>query len=126
MSCGEISVLDGGTIKNATVLNTQMANSLIQASELDSVTLKNVNSLDEVTAQKIADAIAALPFEKLVALINALQIKQIVVPGVPDDPTEMPALPTTMYGSRDSALGEPEVWSRYSEDYVVPLYKRRA
>lgn len=125
MGCGEISVLDGGTIKNTSLVNTQMVNSTIQSSALDGSSITNLNGVDAVSAQRIADAIAALTPEQLAGLMRALAQKQTIVPAAAPATSESNAVPTEFHGDREVGMGAPDMWAQYSDDYVVPLYEKR-
>ena len=125
MSCGEISLLDGGTIKNSTIVNTQMVNSAIQNSSIDGSSMTNLTAIDAVSAQRIADAIAALTPEQLASLMQALAQKQTVVPAAAPVTTESSMVPTEFHGDREIGMGAPDMWAKYSDDYVIPLYEKR-
>lgn len=125
MGCGDSSLLDGGTIKDASVINSQIVNSTIQASVLDTSSITNLTGVDEVSAKKIADAIAALPPDQLIPLINALVQRQIVTPASPPEISEASALPTNMYGNREIGMGAPDLWAKYGDDYIVPVFNKR-
>lgn len=125
MSCGEISMLDGGTIKSSTIVNSQMVNSAIQSSTLDGSSITNLTAIDAVSAQRIADAIAALTPEQLAGLMRALAQKQTVVPAAAPVTTETNAVPTEMHGDREIGMGAPDMWAQYSDDYIIPLYEKR-
>lgn len=125
MGCGEISVLDGGTIKNSTLVNSQMVNSTIQSSTFDGGSITNLTDIDAVSAQRIADAIAALTPEQLAALMLALAQKQTVVPAAAPATTEANSTPTEFHGDREIGMGAPDMWAKYSDDYIIPLYEKR-
>lgn len=125
MSCGDISLLDGGTIKNSTILNSQMVNSTIQSSTLDGSSISNLTAIDAVSAQRIADAIAALTPAQLASLMQALTQKQTITPAAAPVTTEMDSVPTEFYGDREIGMGGPIMWVQYGDDHVIPLYEKR-
>lgn len=125
MSCGEISMLDGGTIRNSTIINSQIANPIIQGGNIDGSSISNLATIDAASAQRIADAIANLTPEQLAGLINALSQKQSIIPAAAPTTSESHAVPTEMHGDREIGMGAPDMWAQYGDDYVLPLYERR-
>lgn len=125
MGCGDTGLMDGGTIQRASIINSQIVNSEIQASKLDSSSITNLTELDEASAKKIADAIAALPPDQLTALINALVQKQTITPAAPPATTETNSVPTELFGDRETGMGAPDMWAQYGDDFVIPLYNKR-
>lgn len=123
MSCGEINFLEGGTIKSADILSSSILNSNVQNSTIDGASVTNLVDIDDASVQKIVDAIAKLPKDKLKALADALRDEFIITPVPAPAATESSATPTTIVGSREQTLGTPEVWAEYGE-YAIPLYKR--
>lgn len=120
--CGSIDYLNGGTMTGVSILNSQVTNTTISSSTLDSSTISNLTALDEKSAQVVADAIAALPADKLQALVNALLAaltpKAAPTPALSE---ESDAIPTDIIGARSSVLGDPDTWLALGE-YVVPMY----
>lgn len=125
MGCGDTGFLDGGTIQRASIINSQIVNSEIQASKLDSSAITNLTEVDEASAKKIADAIAALPPDQLTALINALVQKPAIMPATPPVTTENNSVPTELYGEREIGMGAPAMWAQYGDNFVIPLYDKR-
>lgn len=120
--CGSIDYLNGGTMTGVSILNSQVTNTTISSSTLDSSTISNLTALDKKSAQVVADAIAALPADKLQALVNALLAaltpKAAPTPALSE---ESDAIPTDIIGARSSVLGDPDTWLALGE-YVVPMY----
>lgn len=118
--CGALDHLIGGTIKEATI-----ASSTIMASVVRDSVIENLAGIDAASAEKIADAIAALPPDKLSALAEVVA-KAIpatsAAMGTPPKASTDESLPTTLYGGRGALLGEPEDWLIF-QGKVVPVYK---
>ena len=112
MGCGEINFLEGGTLKNPTIIGGTISQSAIQGSVLDASSITQLRDIDEASAARIADALGALPADKLQQLLTALLAAiHAADSGVHPDTTKLPALPTLMYGdSRKGMLGSPDYW----------------
>lgn len=124
MSCGDIGMLEGGTIKSSTILTSEIINSNVQGSTIDGAAVTNLVSIDEPSIQKIVDEIAKLPKDKLKALADALREELVITPLPEPEVTEDAKLPTSMVGSREKSLGAPDVWAAYG-DYALPLYNKK-
>lgn len=123
MSCGEIKFLEGGTLKNSSMIGGSVTYATITDSLLDACEVKNLKSVDGASAEKIADAIATLPADKLQALVKAL-FDALVLSGGSDTPdtTKMQGLPTLMFGdSRRGMLGAPDAWVAMGGK-LIPAY----
>lgn len=123
MSCGEIKFLEGGTLKNSSMIGGSVTYATITDSLLDACEVKNLKSVDDASAEKIADAIAALPADKLQALVKAL-FDALVLSGGSEAPdtTKMQGLPTLMFGdSRHGMLGAPDTWVAMGGK-LIPAY----
>lgn len=120
MSCGSLEYLEGGTLKSVSVLNSQIVNSAVANSDLESCSIKSLASIDADSAHKIADAISELSPEQLAALAKAL-FSAIGASTAEPVKSNDSALPTQMFGARNSSLGGPNVWMTIG-GYVVPGY----
>ena len=123
MGCGEIEFLEGGMLKNPTIIGGSISQSAIQGSVLDASDITALRSLDEASASKIADAIAALPADKLKTLLDALfAALNLADSGLSPDTTKYKSLPTLMFGdSRRGMLGAPDGWAKMGGK-LIPLY----
>ena len=123
MGCGEIEFLEGGMLKNPTIIGGSISQAAIQGSVLDASDITQLRSIDADSAAKIADAIAALPADKLQQLLTAI-LAAIVAgdSGVMPDTTQISSLPTKMYGdSRNGMLGAPDFWMKFGGK-LLPIY----
>lgn len=59
MSCGDLSFVEGGVIKDADILNGSISNSTVNNPTINGGSLNGLTSVDEPTAKKIADAEAS-------------------------------------------------------------------
>lgn len=120
MSCGETSLIDGGVLQNANVVQASITNSTItasqvHASDLTSCRILKLAEIDSPSAKTIADAIAQLPAEQLAMLAQAI-LAQYKPPAeditvvLPPDSTESPELSTHVIGDRSKLLGNPVAW----------------
>ena len=123
MGCGEIEFLEGGMLKNPTIIGGSISQSAIQGSVLDASDITQLRSIDTDSAAKIADAIAALPADKLQTLLDALfAALNLGDSGLVPDTTKYKSLPTLMYGdSRRGMLGAPDGWAKMGGK-LIPLY----
>lgn len=123
MGCGEIEFLEGGVLKEPTIIGGTISQSTIQGSILDASDIMQLRSIDSDSAAKIADALAALPEDKLQTLLKALLAAlDLSDAGVAPDTTQLKSLPTMMFGdSRRGMLGAPDGWAKLG-DKLLPLY----
>lgn len=123
MGCGEIEFLEGGTLKNPTIIGGSISQSTFQGGIVDASDITQLRSIDADSTAKIADALAALPADKLQALLTALLAALAVVDsGVTPDTTKFKSLPTLMYGdSRKGMLGAPDGWMKLG-GMLLPIY----
>lgn len=103
MPCGDLGPLEGGLIKDSTIVD-----STFTGGEIRSADLVGLASCDAQSAQTISAALAAAGPASL---------------GTPESATEGSELPTGMFGSRDAVLGQPAAWAELG-GYVVPLYRK--
>lgn len=150
-ACGNLQFVEGGTIKSSSIINSQITDSIISNSTLQAVRLESLTSLDCPSAETIAtaiascdatspivdaivgnpasvkliaDAIAALPPDQLVPLVNALLAAFAASPKpAPAVGTGSSELPTTVYGDRSALLGKPQMFVSFGPDYILPLYQ---
>lgn len=121
-NCGAIEYLSGGTLNQATVVNTQILNSEISASALRSCSVVSLTSVDSASAQVIADALASLDPVQLQALMNKLMESMSFADAAAPDSTDNAATPTTMYGERTALLGTPKNWKSLPDGSRIPCY----
>lgn len=121
--CGVTEFMQGGMIAEAHVTSSAITESRVTSSDLKSCNLQTLTSIDEDSAQTIADAIAKLPSGMLAELGKAIAA---VLPAAPlsSGPREITGdtLPSTVAGSREVLLGRPAAWLGY-RDFIVPCYK---
>lgn len=121
--CGAIEFLKYGTISESDIVSSRIATSTITGSTIESSHITQLASLDAASAQRIADAIAALPTAQLTALAAAIaKALPAASLGQPPIETENPELPTAVLGNRAKLLGQPNSWLQY-KDFVVPAYR---
>lgn len=122
--CGDIGYLKGGAISESDIVSSRISNSNLVGCVIESAHMTNLSSIDELSAQRIADAIAALPTEKLMplatAIAKAMSSKQ--AEAVPEKSTA-DTLPTVVFGEREALLGVPVIWLDYY-GYAVPAYSK--
>lgn len=121
-NCGSIEFLAGGTINQSSILNSQITNSEVQNSKLSSCSVESLKSVDDASAQVIADALAALPANKLQALVEKLMASMSYADAAEPATTDDAATPTTMYGTRNALLGTPVRWKSLPDGSRVPCY----
>lgn len=119
--CGGIDFLQGGTITQTTVLNSEILNSAISASTFNSGHITTLASIDEASTTTLIKAILSLPPDQLEAFATALLTAAAGNNGVEPGVSESEALPTTMVGDRKKLLGEPSSWGQLFGK-SVPLY----
>lgn len=121
--CGVLEFMNGGVIAEAHITSSSITDSRVSASDMTACNLQKLASIDEDSAQLIADAIAALSADKLVALGNAIAaaLPNAALANGPQQTTE-DSMPATIAGSREVLLGKPQAWLAY-KDFVVPGYK---
>lgn len=109
--CRDINFLEGGTIKDATIIDSTFSNGVVRDSDIVNARLTGGIAADAETAQDLADIVGPLVIASL--------------PVSPDAPLtgEEASLPTTLAGGRGLILGEPAAWIQWGE-YLVPLYTR--
>lgn len=120
-ACGGIEYLEGGVIKNTTVVSSYVTGSTITDSSLEASTIKTLQGIDEVSTQVVANALASLPKEKLQQLAHAL-MSALAADAEPPASTEAAGLPTTVFGNRAAVLGAPAHWLTLADGTVVPAY----
>lgn len=122
-SCGEIRFLEGGTIVDSTIASSMITNSSISNSVVDTSGITNLTSIDDASALKIVQAIAALPENELQILVNAIQdllTATVPVSSVVTACTEG-VIPGAVYGGTSALLGEPTKFAAFGNG-VVPVY----
>lgn len=121
--CGVTEFLRSGMIAEAHVTASNVTESRITSSEISGCHLQHTASVDEDSAQTIADAIAKLPQGMLVELAKAVAAAMPKAPlaNEPEISTE-DSLPNAVAGGRDTLLGKPDAWLGY-QDFIVPAYK---
>lgn len=123
-SCGNLQFVEGGVIKNSSIINSQITDSIITNSVLQAVRLENLTGLDDISAKVIVDALAALPSDQLAPLVSAILTAFVTSPhSEPVSSIGGGELPTTIYGDRTALLGDPELFVKFGKDYVIPLYR---
>lgn len=121
--CGDIEVVDGGTVRNATVTNSTVQGSVVSSSVISASSLEALTGVDDKAAQTIADAIGALSAEKLQTLAKAI-LEAMPTPVAATGPKAetMDYLPTDVIGSRRALLGAPAGWVKW-HNILLPAFK---
>lgn len=121
-TCGEIRFMEGGTIKDATILSSSIVNSSISSSVLDSSSITNLSSIDSASVRVIMQAIAALSPADLQVLIQALLDAMVAAGGVFTSPAcSAGNMPAAYLGDDDYFLGKPDGWLPVSNG-AIPVY----
>lgn len=122
-SCGEIRFLEGGTIVDSTIATSNITQSSVSNSTVDTSSITNLTSVDDASALKIVQAIAALPPSELQILANAVQ--ELLTTSVPVSSVYTKCtngvIPGAVYGGADTLLGKPAQFATFG-DGVVPVY----
>lgn len=121
-NCGSIEFLAGGTINQSSILNSQITSSEVSGSTLKTCKVESLTSVDEASAQVIADALSALPANKLQALVEKLMASMKYEDAAEPTTSDDAATPTTMYGTRNAILGTPVRWKALPDGSRVPCY----
>lgn len=123
-SCGEMGYAEGGVINGTNIINSSITGSKVESSELVSSDVKDLRSIDSASAKKIADSIAALPPDQLVALADAI-LKHMQVSTITEDPTATKgsSVSTTIIGDRNYTLGKPQKWIEAAGG-LVPVFNK--
>lgn len=112
--CSPIEFMDGGTLTNVHIFNSEFTNGVITNSDLSNVNLINNITMDDAVAQAMADRLC-------VYIKNCLATATTATPEV----TTGGDIPTTIIGrSRDVVLGLPVVWIDLG-DHLVPAYAKK-
>ena len=122
-SCGEIRFLEGGTIVDSTIATSNITQSSVSNSTVDTSSITNLTSVDDASALKIVQAIAALPPSELQILVNVIQeLLAATVPASDVDTTcTNGVIPGAVYGGTDALLGKPVQFAAFGNG-VVPVY----
>lgn len=128
-NCGNLQYVEGGTIRGASILNSQVDSSEISNAVVKASKIEALAGVDDVSAQTIANALSALPTAQLTALASALQKATAITPDTPTEEGNAPtstdknSLPTVVLGDRSSLLGNPVKWIKSADGMVVPCYR---
>lgn len=114
--CSPIDFLNGGTLTEVHIFNSEFVNGYITNSILSNVTLNDNIKIDDSAAQALVNQIC-----KYIQDCVAPLIETVVTTDVPEQ-TVSGDIPTTIIGtSRDRILGAPVTWIQLG-DYIVPAY----
>ena len=123
-SCGALDFLEGGTIKDADIISSNITNSRVSNSVIDACDIENLSSIDADSAKVVADAIAALTPDQLKALAEAIFAAMQNKPGVSPVSSEADKIPTTILGGREALMGKPDMLITTPDpNYVIPAYR---
>ena len=86
MSCGEINFLEGGTLKNTSVIGGTINQAVVQGCAVDACNITNLRDIDNASAEAIMTAISKLPPSVLRLLAEALYASAECPPGFPPPP----------------------------------------
>lgn len=116
--CSPIEFMDGGTLTNVHIFNSEFVNGYITNSILSNVKLTDNITIDDAAAQALVSQICGLIKECVAPLVEV-----ITTTGAPKD-TISGELPTTVIGDdRTKLLGAPIIWIEMG-GYIVPAYKK--
>ena len=121
--CGNMSFMEGGTLKSVSILQSSILSSRISSSNFDSMTIESIAEIQKSATKTIVDAIASLSPEELTGLATALFSAIKTSTKVNPVETEANELPTTVLGSREKLLGKPDHWVVMADGVSVPAYK---
>ena len=124
--CGDSGMLEGGIIKDSTVISSTVTTSKIEASDFSGGSITALSAMDAVSAKTVLNALVALGPDQLAALGQLLLSSAAAVQTTnPPVTAEGSSLPTTLYGTRGAAMGAPTAWGNIG-GYAVPLYTKGA
>ena len=121
--CGNMSFMEGGTLKNVTMIQSTILNSRVSSSNYDSMTIESITEIQKSAVKTIVDAIAQLSPEELTGLATALFSAIKTSTKVNPVETEAEDIPTTVVGGREKLLGKPDHWVVMADGVSVPAYK---
>lgn len=124
-SCGEIRFMEGGTLKDSTVLSSSVVNSTVSNSTIESTTITH-STVDSDTAANIIQQIVQLPESTLKILVDAIAARlsaDVLPAGAAVSPVSCAAgsMPATIIGDDNAVLGVPGGWIK-TEDGLIPVY----
>lgn len=124
--CGDSGMLEGGIIKDSTIISSTVTTTKIEASDFSGGSITALSAMDAVSAKTVLNALVALGPDQLAALgqllLSSAAAVQTTTPPATD---ESSSLPTTVYGSRTAGMGAPIAWGNIG-GYAVPLYTKGA
>lgn len=120
--CGDIGMLENGTIKESQIISSTLTTCALDACTLSGSTITGTVAVDNITAKAILDALVALGPDQLATLGRLLLTSGSAVASVTAPPeVESSSVPTKFYGSKTAALGNPATWGNIG-GYKVPMY----
>jgi len=144
MSCTEIKFLDGGTLANVHIHNSEIIGGTMSGTELSNIVLKGNVTIDPATGAGIVNQLCqyiqecvflsftdcnGAPHAHGAKIPNCVQVLEMIQeyhepvfePATPLS-TVADKLPTTMYGAREKLLGVPATWMKVAPNLYVPVY----
>lgn len=116
--CSPIDFMNGGTLTEVHIFNSEFVNGYIASSILSNITIKDGITIDDSAAQALVNQICHL-IQKCVEPM----IETVTTTDAPEQ-TVSGDIPTTIFGSsRDRLLGAPDIWIELG-DYIVPAYSK--
>lgn len=115
-SCGPVTFMDGGTLTDVHIYNSEFINGYIANSILSNVKITDGVTIDDAAAQALVSQICEL----IRACVEPI-IPKPVYTATPPVESANGILPTTILGNRERLMGEPDIYVDFG-DYVVPAY----
>lgn len=126
-SCCSLEFARGGVIDESSVTNSQIVNSIVQASTITASSIEMLASIDTASAVVIAEALAKLSLAQLKSLAEAIHNAHGAVYGAePVKSSSGEELPTTVVGQRTFLLGEPDAWEMRKDGLCAPVFRSKA
>lgn len=116
--CSPIDFMQGGTLTEVHIFNSEFVNGYIVNSILSNVKIQDNITIDDNAAQALVNQIC-----KYIQDCVAPMIETVTTTDAPEL-TIGGDIPTTIFGSsRDRLLGAPDIWIELG-GYVVPAYSK--
>lgn len=119
--CSPITFMEGGTLSDVHIFNSEFVNGYIATSVLSNITLKDNVTIDDAAARALVSQICELIRECVEPILPEPPVTVVTA----DTPVEASTgvLPTTIVGGSTKLMGEPVIYIELG-DYIVPAYAK--
>ena len=116
--------MEGGFIKSADIIHSDLTNCAITNGSLDTISLRNLTELDEASTNVICEAFVRFmtPAQLQTLAEKILQAMQ-AAGSAPAKDVGDGSLPVKVLGERTALMGEPQRWVTIG-DGVIPCYRK--